>query len=106
MASDAGFAYDSPLHGNEIRLIEIRPSPKNALEISLARHRLGQVKYEALSYVWGKETTKKRIKCNGRLMHIGSNLLEALSELARCRPTALVWADAICINQNDDQEKT
>jgi hypothetical protein len=107
MASDAGFAYDSPLQGNEIRLIEIMPGQKNtALEISLTRHQLGSMKYETLSYVWGKQTTKEQIKCNGRLMHIGSNLLEALSEQARRRPAALLWADAICINQNDDQEKT
>ncbi|KAK1753958.1 heterokaryon incompatibility protein-domain-containing protein [Echria macrotheca] len=106
MASDAGFAYDAPLQGNEIRLIEIRTDPKNTLEIELARHRLESVRYEALSYVWGNQTSKEQIKCNGRLMHIGSNLLEALSEQARRQPTALLWADAICINQNDDNEKT
>jgi hypothetical protein len=38
---------------------------------------LGIVKYNAFSYVWGKEVTRQHIKCNGRLMPIGSSLLDA-----------------------------
>ncbi|KAH8587764.1 heterokaryon incompatibility protein-domain-containing protein [Bisporella sp. PMI_857] len=107
MASEADFTYGSPLQGRNIRLIEIRlGSEKTTLEISLVEYRLGSVKFEALSYVWGKQTTRQRIKCNGHSMYVGSSLLDAFGELARRRSTGLIWADAICINQSDDQEKT
>jgi hypothetical protein len=107
MASKADFIYGPPLQGRNIRLIEIKlGSEKTTLEINLFEHRLGSVKFEALSYVWGKQATRQRIKCNGRSMYVGSSLLDAFGELARRRSNGLVWADAICINQNDDQEKT
>jgi Heterokaryon incompatibility protein (HET) len=107
MASEANFTYGRPLQGRHIRLIEIRlGSEKTTLEINLVERRLGSVNFEALSYVWGNQVTRQRIKCNGQSMYIGSSLLDVFGELARRRSTGLVWADAICINQNDDQEKT
>ncbi|CZR57833.1 uncharacterized protein PAC_07722 [Phialocephala subalpina] len=107
MASEVQFTYGPPLQGRNIRLIEIRlGSEKTTLEINLVERSLGSVKFEALSYVWGKQATRQRIKCNSRSMYVGSSLLDAFEELARRRSTGLIWADAICINQNDEQEKT
>jgi hypothetical protein len=107
MASEADFTYGPPLQGRNIRLLKIRlGSEETPLEINLVKRRLGSVKFEALSYVWGKQAARQRIKCNGRWICVGSSLLDAFGELARRRSTGLVWADAICINQNDDQEKT
>ena len=107
MESEAHFTYGPPLHGRNIRLIEIKPnSEKTTLEINLVECKLGSVKFEALSYVWGKQAIRQRIKCNGQSMYVGASLLDAFGELARRQSTELVWADAICINQKDDQEKT
>lgn len=54
MASEADFTYGPPLQGRNIRLIEIRlDSEKTTLEINLVERRLGSVKFEAFSYVWG-----------------------------------------------------
>ncbi|KAH9989491.1 heterokaryon incompatibility protein-domain-containing protein [Xylariaceae sp. FL0662B] len=109
MAVEAVFTYGPPLRGRNVRLIEIRPgseSGENPLEIDLAERSLDTAKFEALSYVWGEKATRQRIRCNGRWMHIGSNLLDALRERARRRLFGPVWADAICINQSDDREKT
>jgi hypothetical protein len=107
MANEAVFTYGPPLQGRNIRLIEIRlGSEKATLEITLREYGLESEKFEALSYVWGKHKANRRIKCNGRPMYIRSHLLYALKERACRKSTVLVWADAICINQNDDQEKT
>jgi len=107
MACEAGFIYGPPLQGSDIRLIEIRLDSENTtLELNLVQHSLGIVKFDALSYVWGKQTRRRQIKCNGQLIHIGPNLADALSEQARRRSTGLLWADALCINQNDNEEKT
>ncbi|KAL7625878.1 hypothetical protein AAE478_005102 [Parahypoxylon ruwenzoriense] len=95
MATDAAFTYGSPLQGRSIRLINIKlGSEKTTLEINLIEQSLDEAKFEALSY------------CNGQSIHVGSNLLDVLCERARRRLTGFVWADAICINQNDDKEKT
>lgn len=107
MANEAEYKYGPPLEGRNIRLIKIRPGlDKTTLEIDLEEHSLGSRKFEALLYVWGKQTATLKIQCNGRSMSVGSNLLDVISELARCRSTGYLWADAICINQNDNQEKT
>jgi hypothetical protein len=107
MAIEADFTYGPPLQGCNIRLIETRlSSEKTTLEINLIERWPGSVKFEALSYVWGKQAMMQRIKYNGRPIYIGSSLVDALGELARRRSTGLLWADAICIKQNDIQEKT
>jgi hypothetical protein len=101
------FTYGRALQGRNIRLIKIRLDDEKAvLDISLVEQSLDSAEFEALSYVWGDTTTKQSIKCNGQPLCIGSNLLDALVERARRRSAGFFWADAICINQNDTQEKT
>ena len=106
MASNADFVYGPPLQGRNIRLIKAEPDFKTTLEINLVEHSLESVKFEALSYVWGNQATKRQIKCNGQIMSIGSNLLDVFCERARRQSIGFIWVDAICINQNDKHEKT
>lgn len=62
--------------------------------------------YEALSYVWGCQTPPENIQCNGQNILIGPQLGYALTRLRQKSSTRIVWADALCINQADDQEKS
>ena len=74
--------------------------------------------YEALSYTWktglerkDDDTTgaQKTIECNGFTVPVGANLDAALRRLRRRRPDSssrVIWADAICINQQDDAERS
>ncbi|KAF7552039.1 hypothetical protein G7Z17_g4574 [Cylindrodendrum hubeiense] len=68
--------------------------------------------YYALSYVWGDPTERKNIVINSQLVSVTKNLEDAL----RCAPqlqdidarpdrTFLLWADAICIDQNNSGER-
>ena len=64
--------------------------------------------YVALSYVWGSPTPTTEITVNGERMRVTENLGQALlshrsSELAR--NGFRIWVDAICINQNDLNER-
>ncbi|KAI1819389.1 HET-domain-containing protein [Xylaria intraflava] len=62
--------------------------------------------YTGLSYVWGEENPGVSIRVNGKSVAIRSNLGQALARIATSDPGAYVWADAICINQQDDEEKS
>ncbi|KAI1062748.1 hypothetical protein LB506_006316 [Fusarium annulatum] len=61
-------------------------------------------KFTALSYVWGQGSYHK-IACNGCDINITQSCYEALTSLREsCRPLT-IWVDAICINQEDNNEK-
>ena len=63
-------------------------------------------RYEALSYVWGYPTLNRRtISLNGRPFSITESLYTALRDLRIWREPRIIWADAICINQDDDVER-
>ena len=72
--------------------------------------------YDALSYVWGSEEDKQPIfirlddKVDGstenyRRLLVTANLRAALSHLRDRFLERVIWIDAVCINQKDDDEK-
>jgi hypothetical protein len=66
--------------------------------------------YGALSYCWGDGPDDRRMLCNGRLVHGRGNLEQALKRLragfAPGQREDFIWADAVCINQRDLDEKS
>lgn len=64
------------------------------------------IPFDALSYVWGQlSTPSETLCCSGVGIAITANLHAALTELRRQR-SRTIWIDAVCINQNDEKEKT
>ncbi|KAI0551293.1 heterokaryon incompatibility protein-domain-containing protein [Xylaria curta] len=63
-------------------------------------------KYMALSYVWGDDTPTSAISINGTVVQVRKSLAQALQSIAHFDPHTYVFADAICINQQDDREKS
>ncbi|KAF2441122.1 HET-domain-containing protein [Karstenula rhodostoma CBS 690.94] len=62
--------------------------------------------YVALSYVWGVMSSRpKTIDCRGVGLPVTSNCLSALQRLRAKLGSFTIWVDAVCICQNDDQEK-
>ncbi|KAK3342341.1 heterokaryon incompatibility protein-domain-containing protein, partial [Neurospora tetraspora] len=61
--------------------------------------------YEALSYVWGSEDKPCSISINGCDLPVGENLYAALLHLRDHSIERTIWIDAICINQEDEEEK-
>lgn len=62
--------------------------------------------YTALSYVWGTESTRRQITLNGGPFPVTPNLFAALRRLRSVDLERDLWADAICINQSDNAEKS
>ncbi|PMD45966.1 HET-domain-containing protein, partial [Hyaloscypha variabilis F] len=61
-------------------------------------------KYLALSYRWGG--TGRQILVNGKPFTVTDNLEIALQHLRKDWEPLTLWVDAICINQQDTEEKT
>lgn len=69
------------------------------------RETLQVVQYEALSYAWGDPNFTYPLRCNEMIYAITENLANALHSLRLPDKERLLWIDAICINQYDDDER-
>ncbi|KAI9875837.1 MAG: hypothetical protein M1830_007925 [Pleopsidium flavum] len=90
-----------------IRLICLEPDlDQNKLVCRLEHFSLDKhPSYLALSYVWGDSKVTTRLKCNDCYLHITKNLEAALFNLRSPRKRRWLWVDAICIRQEDPDEK-
>ncbi|KAF7535885.1 hypothetical protein G7054_g5010 [Neopestalotiopsis clavispora] len=110
------YTYAPLTKDNEIRVLELYPgSFDDMLRVQL-RHNVLQrhdsLSYDALSYTWGSpqdlvmveifDTTGSRFVRG----HVTKNLASALRHLREESSARVIWADAICINQNDVAERT
>lgn len=92
---------------NEIRLLRLLPG-QAAEPVRCTLHVVSldaSPRYEALSYVWGDAAKKHDILVDGQRYDITVNLEAALRGLRRSFRSRQLWADAICINQDDTDDK-
>jgi hypothetical protein len=93
----------------EIRVIELLPKVlfPNQIRCNIRHVRLcDEPIYEALSYCWGPQEPSFSIFCDGCQFDVGANLQHALQRLRLDEQSRVLWVDAICINQQDDVEKS
>ena len=101
----------------EIRLLDLYLSTESEeIKCVLKRTNLnGGIKYEALSYVWGSTNEKVVITLNNGPFKVTHSLYVALQHLKRKKsmterqykqPFRRLWIDALCINQDDLDERT
>ncbi|RYP09140.1 hypothetical protein DL764_001467 [Monosporascus ibericus] len=63
------------------------------------------VAYEALSYTWGDATSLLSIRLDKQNFNVTPNLHAALTALRHPSEPRTLWIDAICINQDDNDDK-
>ncbi|KAF2854154.1 hypothetical protein T440DRAFT_442650 [Plenodomus tracheiphilus IPT5] len=106
----------SEIYGNldhtksEIRVLKIEPGRWDD-DIScklkvISLDRLLEPRYDTLSYTWGSSESTSSIIVNGRTIAVSTNLFTALRALRRTSMTATIWADALCIDQKNNSEKS
>lgn len=61
--------------------------------------------YDALSYAWGDPGRVEKIVVNGKWLGVARNLHTGLLRLRHPKEHRRLWIDAICINQNDTNER-
>jgi hypothetical protein len=95
---------------NEIRVIRIKPGRWDD-DIScsskvISLDGLLRTGYDTLSYTWGNPKDTKTIRVDQQDINVSTNLFMGLRAVRRTFTTATIWADALCINQKDGQEKS
>ena len=63
------------------------------------------INYDALSYTWGMRVFPRRLTCNKISVPITENLHSALQRIRLIDKERYLWVDAVCINQEDNDEK-
>lgn len=118
------------LRKDEVRLIKLYPSPdpNSDLVCSLLHSDLEQPQspYEAISYAWGTKEDPKKLYIipekealydlrrkmaptrydDSEYIAITANLHSALRRFRRPNAIRLLWADAVCLNQENAEEKS
>ncbi|KAJ3521508.1 hypothetical protein NM208_g13259 [Fusarium decemcellulare] len=97
----------NPLRPDEIRLLRILPGEVfDDLKCELLHVSLDAIQtYEALSYTWGDNSKSEQLTIGDYQLGITANLHQALVHLKHKDLARLIWADAVCINQNDVAER-
>lgn len=110
LTSMSGYTYSAvPAGGDGFRILRLRPGNADepiACELTFAWLEASYLApYDALSYCWGDPDDRLTITVHGHEMHVTRNLHAALKQLRSGSGDRLLWADAVCINQNDTEEK-
>jgi Heterokaryon incompatibility protein (HET) len=97
-----------PLAPDHIRLLYIEPGvDESPIRCRLVTTSLeASPPYEALSYTWGSTEKDSTITCDNVPIFVTQNLYDAIKYLRNSENERIMWIDAVCINQRNDQERT
>lgn len=102
-----GYSRLDPL-GSEIRLLILDPATDidSPIECAIRTVSLNEnPAYEALSYAWGDPTVVESIRLGGKEVTVPYSSWTALKALRYVDKHRTIWIDAICINQDDLEER-
>jgi hypothetical protein len=99
------FGYHA-LRPQEIRLVVLLPGAwRSRIQCELRHEQIKDARYDALSYTWGDATITKIVLLNGHVFRVTAGLEQALRYLRLPNEKRTLWIDAICINQDDVNER-
>ncbi|KAF2733741.1 HET-domain-containing protein [Polyplosphaeria fusca] len=100
------YRYQSATSEGETRLFTLDPGDKyDLLSGSLEKVRIDEPPdYAALSYVWGHKRNRV-VLVDGEEFQVTDSLWYALWHIRSAAESITIWIDALCINQDDVQER-
>jgi hypothetical protein len=103
------YQYEPLQHPDSIRLLKLWPQAygdDQRLACDLVETQLSDnPSFEAISYVWGEPVFSQTIYLPQGFLKATENLAAALTRFRDPVQPRYLWADAICINQRDLEEK-
>jgi hypothetical protein len=100
-------ALKDPHH--QFRLVELCPAPNkaDALIATISHHSLDDhPPFWALSYTWSYHQISTPFRLHDADLCIGLNLAAALRFIRHDQKPQLLWIDAVCVNQEDEDERS
>lgn len=105
--ADSRYRYRKLQNTDSIRLLKLLPGRKDdplicsmiATEVNVAPA------YAAISYVWGDPNDIAMITVDGKNQPVTVNLRDVLQRVRHISDARILWADAVCINQEDLEER-
>jgi hypothetical protein len=95
-----------PLGDMEFRLIRILPERMSKLKCEIVHQSLKDPPdYVAISYAWGDGVDTKPLVLQGATIPVAASLYDALKAIRQKKVEALVWVDALCIDQQNKDER-
>ncbi|EMC93640.1 hypothetical protein BAUCODRAFT_37339 [Baudoinia panamericana UAMH 10762] len=99
--------YDRlPIDGDQLRLVGIQPGKPDADVVCSLDVYTPKTSYRTLSYCWGAVQNLRKIQLEGVKFQVTPSLYDALTHLRHDTETVWIWIDAICINQESDDERS
>lgn len=105
-ADPTAFVYE-PLGIGQIRLISVQVDQDGGISARMIKTLLGSpIEYVAISYAWGDFGDTHDLQINHRVIKVPANLYLALRALSATHPAGMfIWADALCIDQKNMNER-
>lgn len=101
------YAYSPLSSETSVRLIRLLPGTTDApIQAEIIVSAIGDgTQFEALSYTWGDTRPTARIHLDGTHLPLAANLESALTRLRYTNISRIIWIDALCIDQQNMQER-
>ncbi|KAH8589917.1 heterokaryon incompatibility protein-domain-containing protein [Bisporella sp. PMI_857] len=102
------YKYQKLTGADDIRVLVLPPGKiSDPVQCRLKHVSLSaKPKYETISYAWGDPSKKCPIDCEGKVIQVTLNLNSALQHFRHANHERALWADAICIDQENLEERS
>jgi hypothetical protein len=106
LASQKTYPYNELPQGDVFRYLVLEPGADDEpIVCSLQTAPITDTHFEAVSYVWGTFIKDQSIVCEDHIIKITPSLAKVLRRVRLLNKPLKVWADSVCINQDDLEEK-